>query len=106
MTLTQGQGRHWGQTDHRANRFGSLKCARQITGINGVNGLVLQSQCRLAGLPASGVIEFNIELSLNAGIDVPSGFAVSESNDAGGLHEGKRIQWWTALILIQNRTVV
>ena len=39
-------------------------------------------------LPAPGVVQRNVELSLDARVHVPGGLAVADGDDAGGVHGG------------------
>ena len=60
--------------------------APQMTGINGTDGLTRQGLGQAVDLPAAFGVEFDVELPLDAGIDIPGGFAVANGNDAGGVH--------------------
>ena len=40
----------------------------------------------LARLPVAFVVEADVGLSLDAGVDVPGGFAMADGDDAGGFH--------------------
>ena len=54
-------------------------------------GSVASACADAAGLPAAGVVELDVELALDARVDVPGGFAVAHGDDAGGFH--RRIVW-------------
>ena len=57
--------------------LGGVEGAAQIAAVNGGNVFVCQRLRSALGLPAAGVIEVDVELPLNAGVDIPSGFAVA-----------------------------
>jgi hypothetical protein len=76
---------------HRnARHFGDglrrLMGATQIAGIHGTDPLGCQRFAHAAGLPAPGVIQADVLLPLDAGGDIPGGFAVTHGNDPGGFH--------------------
>ena len=60
--------------------------AAQVAGIDGGDGFGGQGLADPLGLPAAGVVQADVGLALDAGIDVPGGFAMAHGDDAGGFH--------------------
>ncbi len=58
-----------------------------VAGVNSIKRVLRgQGFGQLSGLPLASVVERNVELTLNAGVDVPSRLAMSNGNDSGGFH--------------------
>jgi hypothetical protein len=51
-----------------------------------VNGFLSQGVADALGLPATCFVEVNVEVALNAGVHIPQGFPVVDSENSGGLH--------------------
>ena len=59
--------------------------AQQVTGVNGVDGLIRQGIRHTLGLPAPMRVEVDVELPLDARVYIPGGLAVAYGDDAGGV---------------------
>jgi hypothetical protein len=51
-----------------------------------LNGFLGQGQAHALGLPAAGVVQINVEVALDAGVDIPKRFTVADGENSGGLH--------------------
>ena len=58
----------------------------QVAAIDGGNALALQCATSLLGLPEAGGVEGNVQMPLNASVDVPGCLSVADGNDARGVH--------------------
>ena len=58
----------------------------QVTGVDRADLLACQGFADAAGLPTAGVVQADVELALDASIQVPGGLAVAHGDDAGGFH--------------------
>jgi hypothetical protein len=85
------------QSRFRLDRDGERPCdfecglprARKVAGIDGGDGFFRERLSDAPGLPKARVVEGDIELSLDAGVDIPCGFAMAHGNQAGDLHPGR-----------------
>ena len=72
----------------------SLAGAGQIAGVDRVQALAGQGLRQPLRLPAAGLVQFDVELALDAGGHVPRGLAVANGDDArrlvGGTHPSNR----------------
>ncbi|MNV81887.1 hypothetical protein D3C71_1755820 [compost metagenome] len=70
------------------HRLGGGVGPLEVAGVDGANRLTTQGLAQLGCLPQTGVVQWNVEVTLYAGVHVPGGFAMAYGNDAGGLHAG------------------
>jgi hypothetical protein len=73
---------------HRQTRGGRdglrrLVGPQQVAGVDRLHALFGHGRGETFGLPAAGVVEGDVELALDAGVDVPGGLAVADRQDAG-----------------------
>ena len=73
------------QTGARADGLRGFAGARQVAGVEVAETVLRQGLGDALGLPAALGVERNVELALNAGVDVPRGLAVAHRHDARGL---------------------
>ena len=66
----------------RSDRFGGAVGTLKITGVNVVNAAVCERQAHPLRLPQAVVVERDVELPLNTGVNVPGGFAVANCGNA------------------------
>ena len=66
----------------RGDRLGGAVGALKITGVNVVNAAVCECQAHPLRLPLAMVIERDVELPLNTGVNVPSSFALANCSNA------------------------
>jgi hypothetical protein len=86
VALSQmGMGRD-GEIFIFGHSLGSVECTAQIAGINCMNLFLSQGFGKLLRLPATMIIQRDIDLPLYAGIDIPSGFSMANSQYAGDFH--------------------
>src|SRR5215208_3849795 len=76
--------------DGRAGDFGyrlrRLVRATEIAGIDGADRLAGQRFADAARLPSAGLIQADVQLALDARVDVPGGFAMAYRNDSRSFH--------------------
>ena len=64
-----------------------LVCTLQVAGVNRMQGFLRRQRLgQLCGLPLALGVQGNVELALNAGVDIPSSFAMADGYDSSGLH--------------------
>jgi hypothetical protein len=69
--------------------LGGLPGARQIAGVDHADAFIGQRLACALRLPEARGIETDVELALDAGVDVPGGFAVANGDQSGGFfHAG------------------
>jgi hypothetical protein len=85
-TFPQAGVREQRAGSHSGNRLGGLPGTPQVTGVDGIDGFICQRAADTTGLPEADLIERNVQMSLNTIANVPGGFAMAHSDDAGGLH--------------------
>src|SRR5687767_2528930 len=66
--------------------FGGLPCARKIAAINHRERLVCKRAADRFGLGDACGVEFDVQMSLNATVSIPSRLAMSDQTDAGSGH--------------------
>ena len=69
----------------------------QVTGVNRDKGFIGQGLRDLLGLPKPLGVEANVDLSLDAVVDIPVGFAMSNGQDARAVHEPSVVSLWACL---------
>src|SRR5690606_9677989 len=60
--------------------------ALQVAAEDGIQVLVGQRLARTLGLPQADVIERNVQMTLNASVNIPGSFAMADGDDAGSVH--------------------
>ena len=84
--LAQSFFRHHRDSRRLGNGLRRFMGPAQVAGINRADLFGGQGFAHPLGLPASGVVQADIELALDASVNVPCGFTVANGNDAASFH--------------------
>jgi hypothetical protein len=91
MALAQRRLRHHRLTARHGDAPGSDPGAGKIRTVDRIDAHVFQRLRRGVGLQQAVIVERNVELTLDASIDVPGGFAVANEAEAGRGRHGRSL---------------
>ena len=69
-------------------KMSRFKGSFEVAGVHARQSLVLQGQAQLSGLPKAKRVQCNVKVPLDARLNIPVGFSMSDEGDSGRVHEG------------------